>query len=126
MTITLYITCFIVAMIGMLLQTVLKIKSLQDKARAANVTFNPSTYFKNDWLSIVASILTIVMFLFFIDYILKWRPGAVDYLKILFAFVGYTGSDIASKLFGVISKKINTAIDEKTTISDGTAPPNKV
>lgn len=126
MNIQLYLACFAVAVLGMGLQTVLKIKSLQDKAKVANVKFTAGTYFKNDWLSIVASLITIVMFLFFIDYILKWRPGAVDYIKILFAFVGYTGSDIASKIFGVINKKINNAIDEKTTISDGTAGPNKV
>jgi hypothetical protein len=110
----------------MMLQTVLKIKSLQDKARVANVKFNAATYFKNDWLSVTASLLTIVLFLFFVDSILKWKPAVVDYIKLFFAFVGYTGSDIASKLFGVISNKINTAIDVKTTISDGTAAPNKV
>jgi hypothetical protein len=118
MTLSLYLTCFGVALVGMALQTVLKMKSLQDKARAANIEFKPMLYFKNDWLSITASVLTIVMFLLFLDNILKWKPVIVDYIKIGFAFVGYTGSDIASRLFGVVNKKINNVIDEKTNIAD--------
>jgi hypothetical protein len=118
MTLTLYVTCFCVALVGMALQTVLKMKSLQDKARAANVEFKIRQYFSNDWISIVASLLTIVMFLLFLDNILKWKPVIVDYIKIGFAFVGYTGSDIASRLFGVVNKKINNVIDEKTNIAD--------
>jgi hypothetical protein len=118
MTIELYATCFSVALVGMALQTVLKMKSLQDKARAANVEFKIREYFQNDWLSITASILTIVLFLLFLDNILNWKPVIVDYVKIGFAFVGYTGSDIASRLFGVVNKKINNVIDAKTNIAD--------
>jgi hypothetical protein len=117
----LYFICFLVALVGMALQTALKMKSLQDKSRAANIEFKPSQYFKQDWISILASILTIIMFLLFLDNILKWRPDIVNYIKIGFAFVGYTGSDIASRLFGVLNKKINTVIDTKTNISDGIA-----
>lgn len=118
MTLHLYITCFCVALVGMALQTVLKMKSLQDKAKAANLTFKPITYFREDWLSITASILTIILFLLFLDNILKWHPAVVNYIKIGFAFVGYTGSDIASRLFSVVNRKINDVIDVKTNIAD--------
>lgn len=118
MTYQLYLQLFAVALVGMALHTVLKMKSLHDKARLANVEFKISQYFKNDWLSITASLLTIIMFLFFIDSIVKWQPKAANYLRIGFAFVGYTGSDIASRLFSVVNKKINTAIDYKTTVAD--------
>lgn len=117
----LYLVCFIIALVGMALQIALKMKSLQDKSRAANIEFKPSQYFQQDWLSITASLLTIIMFLLFLDNILKWRPDIVNYVKIGFAFVGYTGSDIASRLFGVLNKKINNVIDTKTNISDGIA-----
>lgn len=124
MTIELYATCFFVALVGMALQTVLKMKSLQDKARAANLIFKPGAYFREDWLSITASILTIILFLLFLDNILKWKPTVVDYVKVGFAFVGYTGSDIASRLFGVVNKKINSVIDVKTNIADGVTTNN--
>lgn len=121
MTPQLYLQCFAVALVGMALQTALKMKSLQDKSRAANIEFKAGQYFRQDWLSITASVLTIIMFLLFLDNILKWKPVVVDYVKIGFAFVGYTGSDIASRLFGVLNKKINNVIDTKTNISDGIA-----
>ena len=121
MTPQLYIQCFAVALVGMALQTALKMKSLQDKSRAANIEFKAVQYFRQDWLSITASVLTIIMFLLFLDNILKWKPTVIDYVKIGFAFVGYTGSDIASRLFGVLNKKINNVIDTKTNISDGIA-----
>jgi uncharacterized membrane protein len=128
MTPGLYLQCFLIALVGMALQTVLKMKSLQDKARAANVEFKLRQYFSNDWISIIASLLTIIMFTLFVDNILKWKPAVVDYIKIGFAFVGYTGSDIASRLFGVINKKINNVIDVKTNIADNVneAPKTKL
>lgn len=118
MTFYLYLQLFVVALVGMALHTALKMKSLQDKARLANVQFKLRNYFAQDWLSITASILTIIMFLFFIDNILHWKPQAMQYLKIGMAFVGYSGSDIASRLFSVVNKKINNAIDYKTTAAD--------
>jgi hypothetical protein len=118
MTLQLYLECFAVALVGMALHTVLKLKSLQDKARKANVEFKIWQYFKNDWLSISASILTVILFLFFIDNITKWKPQATDYLTVGFGFLGYTGSDVASRLFSVVNKKINNAIDYKTTVAD--------
>lgn len=122
MDIKMYGACFAVALVGMALQTVLKIDSLQKKARAANVKFGPQDYFKNDWLSIAASILTIILFLMFLDNLLKWKPAIIDFVKILFAFVGYTGSDIASRLFSVVNNKINSIIDVKTNKADGGRP----
>jgi hypothetical protein len=118
MTLTMYLTLFAVAIVGMALHTALKLKGLQDKARLANVEFKVVQYFKNDWLSITASVLTVVLCLFLTENILAWKPQAASYLKIGYAFVGYTGSDIASRLFGVVNRKINTAIDYKTTVAD--------
>lgn len=118
MTLGLYAKCFAVALIGCALQAVLKIKSIQDKARIANVEFRAATYFKEDWLSLLASLLTIILFLFFIGDILNWKPSVINYALIGFAFVGYTGSDIASRFFSVVNKRINAAIDYKTTEAD--------
>lgn len=122
MTPQLYITCFVVALLGMSLQTALKMKGLQDKANLANIEFKVSYYFKQDWLSITASILTIAMCLFFLTDILNWKPEVINYIKLGFAFVGYTGSDIASRLFGVVNKRINNVIDIKTNVSDAVQP----
>jgi hypothetical protein len=118
MTIQLYIICFVVAILGMALQTILKLRSIKTKAALANVSFNPLTYFKEDWLSIAASLITIILTLFFVSEILNWNALVINYVKIGFAFVGYTGSDIMSRLFSVVNARINSAIDYKTTIAD--------
>ena|SRR6201986_2604583 len=123
MTLTLYATCFCIALVGMALQTVLKIKSLQDKAAAGNVQFKVSQYFSTDWLSITASLLTIILFILVMSEILKWQPAIVNYVKIGFAFVGWTGSDIASRLFSVVNTKINDIINTKSNTADGGSAP---
>ncbi len=120
MDLILYIKCFLVAVIGFAIFTGLKMKSMQDKARSGNIQFSAKDYFKDDWISICVSLLTIIMFLLFIDEILNLKPAMINYVLMGFAFVGYTSSDIASRLFSVANKRLNKAIDEKTTIADTT------
>ena len=123
MSLTLYLECFLVALVGMTLQTILKIKSIQQKAIAANIKFAISDYFKQDWGSILASFVTVVLFLLILDDILKWQPSIVNYVKIGFAFVGWTGSDLANRLFSVIDGKIRDIIDTKANKADGVQVP---
>lgn len=118
MTIHDYGILFLIGFLGMILQALLKIKSIQEKARKANIVFSPKEYLIEDWVSHSASLVTLIMFLFFIDEITHFNAIAANYLKFGFAFVGYTGSDIMSRIFSVVNRRINTAIDYKTTIAD--------
>jgi len=106
---------------GMTLQVLLKLKSIQQKARVANMSLNIMQYFKEDWISLCASVATLGLVMFFIvdaiEY-LKENSKALLIIKLGFAFVGYTGSDIASRIFGVMSSRINSVIDVKTNIAD--------
>jgi hypothetical protein len=107
-------------MIGMILQALLKIKSIQDKARKANVEFKAKEYLIDDWVSHSASFTTIILVLFFIDELANFSEHVMSYVKFGFAFVGYTGSDIMSRIFSVVNRRINNAIDYKTSIADET------
>lgn len=118
MTLELYFQCFAVAFLGMVLQALLKIKSIQDKARKANVQFKASEYLRDDWVSHLASLTTIIMVLFLVDEFAHFSAYVMQYMKFGFAFVGYTGSDIMSRIFSVVNRRINNAIDYKTTIAD--------
>lgn len=113
-----YLMCGLVALFGMLLQILLKGIAVQKKARLANVEFKFIEIFTNDWLSHLASIVTIILALFLVDEFTNISEKVTDYIRIGFAFVGYTGSDIASRLFSVVNSKVNAAIDYKTTIAD--------
>jgi hypothetical protein len=118
MSLTLYLQCFVIALLGGLLQTSFKMRSLQIKAKLANLEFSIKQYLKDDWIVIGGNLITIFLCLFFVDEILNIKPEAIDYLKLGFAFVGYTGSDILNRVFSVANKKLNSAIDYKTTIAD--------
>lgn len=118
MTFALYVQCFLVALCGMLLQALLKIKSIQDKASNAKLQFKAKEYILEDWVSHSASLVTVIIVIFCVDEFAHFSAYVMQYIKFLFAFVGYTGSDIMSRLFSVVNKRINKAIDYKTTIAD--------
>lgn len=116
---SLYVQCFFVALLGMVFAIVLKMRSTDLKARAANVPFDWVQFIKEDWLSHVLSVLTIAIAMFFLQDAISLYPRAVYYMKAIFATVGYTGSDIMSKLFSAANKRLTTIIDEKTNRADG-------
>ncbi len=118
-----YLQCFAVAIIGWALHTSLKLRSIQIKSKAANLEFKVRDYFNDDWLVIISCFLTIILFLLFIDEVFNINEKIIEYVKIGFGFVGYTGSDIASRLFSLADKKINSVIDYKTNIADGMEQP---
>lgn len=113
-----YLIIFFIAFLGMILQMLLKIKSIQDKAKKANVVFKIKEYFLDDWVSHCISLVTIIMFMFFITEFVAFNTIVSKYLKIGFAFVGYSSADIASRIFSVVNKRVNNAIDYKTTQAD--------
>jgi len=118
MELTDYAILFFIAFLGMLLQMLLKAKSIQEKAKKANLQFSFKEYFLDDWLSHGVSFVTIIMFLFFTTEFINFNKIVADYLKIGFAFIGYSSADIASRIFSVVNKRVNNAIDYKTTQAD--------
>lgn len=105
--------------IGMLLQMLMKARSIQEKARLSNVQFKFSEYFINDWLSHMISTGAVVLFAILVRRRLDHIPVNMYELVLAFAAsVGYGGADIVSRFFSFTNKRINMAIDHKTTISD--------
>jgi hypothetical protein len=114
-----YLLWLAIALVGMAIQIALKMKSLQEKAVAANAEFTPTIYFKKDWLSVVLSLLNILLFLLLAGAAVeKWHPEPII-IQVAFAFIGYTGADISSRLFGVVGKRINSVMDIKANVFDG-------
>jgi hypothetical protein len=119
MTLLDYVYCGILAMLGLLFAILLQLKSQSDKAKLANLvvpTFG--TFVHNEWITISLSIVTIIIALFLIPIIIDLKPGYVHYIRPAFLPIGYAGTDILLKLFGVVNKRLNAAIDYKTTIAD--------
>lgn len=112
----------IVGVIGMILQMLMKAKSIQDKARLSNIQFKFSSYFVDDWLSHLISLGAIALYVFLVRRRIAAAP--VNMYELILAFsatVGYTGADIVSRFFSFTNKRINAAIDFKTTKADEAA-----
>jgi hypothetical protein len=109
----------IAGVIGMILQMLMKARSIQAKAKLSNVQFKFWSYFVDDWLSHLISLVAVAL------YVLLARRRIVDapvnmfeFILALSATVGYAGADIVSRFFSFTNKRINAAIDHKTTIAD--------
>jgi len=118
MTLELYLWCLASAVVGLSFQVSLKIKSISDKARLANVEFSIGKYFKDDVWALISSFVAVIGFMLFMDEVMGFSPYVVKYVKFGFFFVGYVGSDIMLRIMSVANKRINNAIDFKTTELD--------
>lgn len=122
-----YIIYTIAGLLGIAIHTVLELRSLKIKAKVANEPFNYSDYFKEDWLSILVSLLTITLALVLLGDkgVEKMEGWYKDWARLLFSAIGYMGDSIASRIFGSISSRIDRSIDIKTDIADGKIKPTE-
>lgn len=111
----------ICGIIGMILQMLMKAKSIQDKARLSHIEFKFFEYFYKDWLSHLISTGAVVLYVFLVRRRVVSAPDSMYELIMAFsATVGYSGADIVSRFFSFTNRKVNAAIDHKTTIADTT------
>jgi putative exporter of polyketide antibiotics len=118
MSVSLYINCSIIALLGLILAVLLQMKSQNEKARQANLIFSPVIFLKAEWITISISIVVIIIGLYFIPIVVDIKPQYLPYIKPAFLPLGYMGTDIILKLFGVMSKRLNAAIEVKSQESD--------
>lgn len=105
--------------IGMVLQMLMKARSIQQKARLSNVEFKFREYFTGDWLSHLISIGAVVLYVILVRKRVMIAPESMyELILAVSATVGYSGADIVSRFFSFTNKKVNAAIDYKTTEID--------
>jgi hypothetical protein len=105
-------------LLGWIIQALLKARSIQEKARAANVEFKFLEYFTMDWISHAVSIIMIVTGVLLANDAIHMFPQVESWLRALFVTIGYSNGDIVSRFLSKVNTKVNAAIDYKTTISD--------
>ena len=109
----------ICGLIGMILQMLMKARSIQEKAKLSHVQFKFFEYFTKDWLSHLISIGAVALYVLLARRRVLTAPDSMYELIMGFsATVGYSGADIVSRFFSFTNKKVNAAIDHKTTIAD--------
>jgi len=122
MTTQLYINCFIGGLIGMLFYLfAIKLPAIKKRAIAANLPFNIKNYFKEDYLSVGASLITILALVWALDEIIGYNPSFMRYIKFFFVFVGYTGQSLLISILGNFDVKVRDIVDKKTNIADNLA-----
>lgn len=118
MNISLYIDSAMLGLLGLIFSLLLQLKSQRDKARVANLQFSVSGFFADEGINIAIAVVVLIIALYLIAPILGWKPGYLWLIRPAFLPVGYMGTDILLKLFGVVNKRLNAQIDAKTTIAD--------
>lgn len=117
MTLPLYAQCIIIYVLGVVLHlTWLKIPSLREKAKMANVEFSLRTWWLEDWYTILGNIALGGILVFGLNELVAWKPEIMNYVKWFFAFMGTFGSNIAANKFGKFEKILNAIIDEKLKV----------
>lgn len=108
--------CGIVGFLGLIISTLIILRNMSAKAKLSNVIFSSKQAIKDDWFTPVISVSGLALALVLLPYAKPEWPK----LMILgfFALLGYSGNDLISRIFSVANKKINSAIDYKTTIAD--------
>ncbi len=118
MTTSIYLQLLLAATLGGLFQTTMKIRSLKNKAKLSNVEFSVKQFLCDDWTVILGNQVFIFICMLIIG---EWaKPDTIfmDKIKSLFVFIGWAGSDLALRLFSYADKRVNAAIDDKTTQID--------
>lgn len=118
MNISIYIDSAVLGFLGLAFSLLLQLKSQRDKAKVANLQFSIGGFFSDEWINIAIAVVVLIIALYLIAPILGWKPGYLWLIRPAFLPVGYMGQDILLKLFGVVNKKLNAAIDAKTTEAD--------
>lgn len=118
LSLSLYLKCFAAALLGLLIHTGLKIKSLKELSTKANVQFKVVDYFKEDWISHTINIICIALWMMWISDIIAVYPQVSMILTVLSSVVGYFNTSIIISIFSVVRGRINKVIDEKTTKVD--------
>lgn len=120
MPVSIYFQCLVAGVLGILFHIfVLKLPALKKRAVAANVEFSPKNFFKEEWISVGSSVITVAIALLVMDELLNFKPSIYNALKGLFVFVGFTGSSILQHALGKTEKAVLNVIDRKTNIADG-------
>ncbi len=120
MTAETYIWCFLAGLLGLLFYLfAIKIPTVKNNAKVANMPFSYGQYFQDDLAAIMASLFTILILLVVLDEVVALRPNVLPFLKAGFVFVGYTGSSLLVKVLGKAQSKIDEVVDIKTDKADG-------
>ncbi len=109
----------IAGVLGILVHVFIQARELKVSSVKHNIEFKFREYFVGDWLSHIISVLVMAMFILFINRRLhRVTDDFYEVLLVCSATVGYSGDHLANKLFSATTKRMESAIDFKTSLAD--------
>jgi hypothetical protein len=118
MTTEIYIHCVVASLLGVVFHIAVKIKSLHDDHKVANLKFSVAQYLKDDWIALVVDVLAALILVYLVSEWVSEDSRILTKMKSIFVFVGYTGSSVLMQVLSVAKKNFRKAVDYKTNIAD--------
>jgi putative Mn2+ efflux pump MntP len=104
---------------GVLFHCLLKLRSLSEDARAANINFNAwKDYWKRDAVSIFLSFLSVAIWYMIFGEVGKKYPSILELKITSFVLMGMIGSYLIQFAMSKAKKKVREVIDAKTNELD--------
>lgn len=113
-----YTIFFLCALLGMLFHCIMKLNVLTKQAKAGNICFTFKDYLQEDWLSILASFVSIFIWLLLFGEAERKYPLLINYARLSFVIFGASGSYIVQYFLSKAEKNITSVIDSKTNELD--------
>lgn len=117
-----YITWFLCGILGLAFNVLVKLKALKARSQVANVKFSALSYFQDDYITLLLSVVAIIISLFCVRSAVIYKPELESYLNAIFIAIGYMGTSLITAFLSKAEDRINTIIDKKTDIADGIKP----
>lgn len=105
-------------LLGVLFHCCFKANSLKNQANVGNIQFSIKVYLIEDWISISASFLSVLIWFALFGEVATRYPELENYKRGTFVLMGYSGSYIIQYFLSTAEKKISSIIDKKTDIAD--------
>jgi len=123
MTLSLYLQCVAMLLLGQALQLFLiKIPAIKERCRVANKPFSMSEWWGSDWNLVIGTAVIGAMAIIGLDQLVHWKPEILNYVKWFFGGIGAFGSNLLLSKWSSFEKALNSIVDKKTNIADGVVP----
>ena len=126
MTLSLYLQCVAMLILGQMLQLFLiKIPDIKKNAKIANATFVWKDWWASDWNLVVGTTVLGAIAIMGLNEIVQWKPEILEYVKWFFAAIGAFGSNVVMAKWSKYQAYFDGVIDTKTNIADNLPPTDK-
>ena len=126
MTLSLYIQCVAMLILGQALQVFLiKVPDIKNKATLSNQKFIWKDWWAADWNLVIGTSILGALTIVGLDELIHWKEQILEYVKWFFAGIGFIGSTIVLAKYSKYAAYFNGVIDVKTNLADGLPAPTE-